>query len=333
MDTLGKILRRIRLSVLGEARFAGITREHFEPLDDPERQKRLFARSVRLVEVEVHSFCNRTCWFCPNSFIDRRSERRYLDEAVWLRLLADLEGIRYRGIFTFSRYCEPFADEIFYTRLAEASEHLPEACLHTNTNGDYLNDETLARAAKAGLRRLYLQLYLAEEDEFTPEVVGELAERMKKRVPSVRFRAARATRDWIGYAGRHGRMEILMYARDFRAGGVNRCGLRLTERYRRISPCFRPFTDLYIDYDGSVMPCCNLRSDHPDHAASVWGKLDATPGAVFRVFSGAAAANWRRRLVNFSPKDFPCDDCRFDVTADTRVNRMRAKRAAGKSPA
>ena len=29
--------------------------------------------NIRLVEIEIFSFCNRKCLFCPNSFIDRHS--------------------------------------------------------------------------------------------------------------------------------------------------------------------------------------------------------------------------------------------------------------------
>jgi len=326
MGTIREILRSLSRRVLPDRRFRSVAAEHLRAPDDPVEQRTLFARSVNLVEVEVHSFCNRTCWFCPNVFIDRRSETRYLDEGVYLRLLEDLHGIDYAGVFTFSRYCEPFADEVFYIRLEQASRRLPDACLHTNTNGDFLTDEALRRAGEAGLRRLYIQLYLAEEESFTPGVVTSLAERVRRRIPSVTFRPGRSRSDWIEYTGGFGRMTIRMYARDFRANGVNRCGLKLTPPRRRTSPCFRPFTDVYVDYNGSVMPCCNLRSDHPSHVGAIWGQLDVEPGSVFRIFAGRRAADWRKRLITFSPKSFPCEDCTFDVVPDTSVNRRQASR-------
>ena len=50
----------------------------FSERTDLEEVKRLFSNHVRSVEIENHSFCNRTCWFCPNSFIDRRTENTLL---------------------------------------------------------------------------------------------------------------------------------------------------------------------------------------------------------------------------------------------------------------
>jgi hypothetical protein len=36
----------------------------------------LFKRRVELLEIETTSYCNRTCSFCPNAFIDRLSEKK-----------------------------------------------------------------------------------------------------------------------------------------------------------------------------------------------------------------------------------------------------------------
>ena len=33
--------------------------------------KDLFKKHLKLIEIEVFSFCNRKCWYCPNSYIDR----------------------------------------------------------------------------------------------------------------------------------------------------------------------------------------------------------------------------------------------------------------------
>ena len=45
-----------------------------------------------MVEVEVHSYCNRVCWFCPNSFIDRKTKTYYLNENLYLKY-DNYEGI------------------------------------------------------------------------------------------------------------------------------------------------------------------------------------------------------------------------------------------------
>lgn len=322
MSPLRRLYRKVRDSLLADARFAAVVPEHFRALDDPAQQRDLFVRSVRMVEVEVHSHCNRRCWFCPNSVIDRRSMTEYLAEAIYLRLIEDLRACdRKDMVISFSRYSEPFSDDVFYARLAQARKALPNVLLHTNTNGDYLTDTTLARARDAGLDRLHIQLYLAEDQRCDEPTVRALAEPVRQRLGGVRFRPARFRSGWIGWTGEFRGMSIRMYARDFRADGVNRCDLAIRGTTVRRSPCLRPFAEVYVDYNAAVVPCCNLRSDFAPHLPAVWGWLDASPGSVFRVFSGAGAAAWRRAMIAFDPKAAPCEDCAFDPVADTRPNR------------
>ena len=60
----------------------------------------LFARFVDQVEIENHNFCNRICWFCPNSYIDRRSRLRLMTEELFTKILSDLAEIDYDGNLT-----------------------------------------------------------------------------------------------------------------------------------------------------------------------------------------------------------------------------------------
>ena len=65
---------------------AGISRE---------RSKWLFKKYVHDVELENHSYCNRTCWFCPNAFLDRRSESIIMTNEVFGKILSNLAEINY----------------------------------------------------------------------------------------------------------------------------------------------------------------------------------------------------------------------------------------------
>ena len=140
---------------------------HFSATGTRDEAKALFAFSVKLVEVEVFTYCNRTCWFCPNSRIDRRSSNLYMDEELYLKILSELAEIDYRGVVTYSRYNEPLADRIILTRLRQARAALPNAILSTHTNGDYLNREYLDALRDAGLNRITIMNYLGNDDQFS----------------------------------------------------------------------------------------------------------------------------------------------------------------------
>ena len=76
-----------------------------------EKSRDLFARFVDQVEIENHNFCNRICWFCPNSFIDRRTNLRLMQDGVFEKIISALSEIDYDGNLTWSRYHEALADE------------------------------------------------------------------------------------------------------------------------------------------------------------------------------------------------------------------------------
>ena len=60
---------------------------------DLETKKRIFKENVCLVEIGIFSYCNRKCWFCPNSIIDRHSNNIELREDIFLKILNELKGI------------------------------------------------------------------------------------------------------------------------------------------------------------------------------------------------------------------------------------------------
>ncbi|MFH1996117.1 MAG: radical SAM/SPASM domain-containing protein [Candidatus Omnitrophota bacterium] len=327
-NTLQQIIRFAKrfAVLLPDRRLFRISASDFYPARDLSAQKEYFLARVSLIEIEVHSYCNRRCWFCPNAFIDRTRTIQYLDGEMYRRLVEDLGTAGYGGMITFSRYCEPFADRVFYERLSQARRAVPDALLHTNTNGDYLDAETLERSFNAGLRSLNIQIYLEEEDRFCIETVAPAAERIQKRIPAVRFSPHRERIDWIEYRSVYKDMKISMYARDFRVNGVNRGGLKVSAEVKRVSPCLQPFFCVYIDYTGEVVPCCNIRGDIPEHRDLTLGRIDASSGSIFRIFSGAAAAAWRKRLIPFALKSYPCAGCSFDVVRDNILNRYFSSR-------
>ena len=111
---------------------------HFRPIPELEAAKALFKKSVKLVEIEIFSYCNRRCWFCPNASIDRRSENIYMESELYESILRDLGQIDYSGTVSFGRYNEPLADQVVVERIRQARAALPNATLHVSTNGDYL---------------------------------------------------------------------------------------------------------------------------------------------------------------------------------------------------
>ena len=80
------------------------------------------------------------------------------------------------------------------------------------------------------------------------------------------------------------------------------------------------FTNVYIDHDGSVVPCCNIRSDEPTHRPYVVDKL-TMENSIFEAYANSALAEWRRSLFAYGDKQNPCSTCSHMLMADTPALR------------
>jgi MoaA/NifB/PqqE/SkfB family radical SAM enzyme len=301
--------------------FDFIVEDHFRALSHRDQATDLFRRSVGMVEIEVFSYCNRRCWFCPNSIVDRQSVTEYLPEPLYLRILEQLSEINYRGMISYSRYNEPLADPIILRRLEQARALLPEALLHTNTNGDYLTPGYLEELATAGLRSLNIQIYLGNDDRYDHE---RMRTKLSGTIEKLGLSATFVTDDpgvWLEATSEHRGIRMRLYARNFSVNGCNRGeSVPIQVSTRRTSPCLSPFHHVYIDYNGKVMPCCNLRSDLPAHRDAIVADLNDTPD-LFSVYASETMAAWRRSLIGFGPKSGHCSTCSFVPYADTLPHR------------
>lgn len=230
---------------------------------------------IKNVEVETFSFCNRKCWFCPNSFIDRSSKNIEMEDEVYFKILKELKEINFSGKLSFSRYNEPLSQkELILKRLQQAREYLPNAKLAINTNGDYLNNRAYLEDLKcAGLNFLHIQFYLNKNEEFEVEKIVNRADNLAKKL-NLDYSVIRKNASNFNIKFNYEDMEIVARARNFKQNGNNRGGLLdIKNKYKRKFPCLIPYYNLYIDYNGCLVPCCNLRSDVKEHEQFIIGNV------------------------------------------------------------
>jgi hypothetical protein len=318
--------------------FDFIGADHFRALDDRSQSIALFQRSVSMVEIEVFSYCNRVCWFCPNAVIDRRSTKHYMSEPLYLGVLDQLAEIGYSKMIAYSRYNEPLADRIILRRLAQARERLPQAHLHTNTNGDYLTRAYLQDLAAAGLGSLNIQIYLGNDERYDHERMRAKLRQTADKLGLTLTMTVDQPGAWLEASTNVHGMRVRAYARNFELNGSDRGGtVPIAAPAPRTSPCLSPFYHVYIDYNGSVMPCCNLRSDVANHADAIVARLQPDSN-LFATYTNEAMAGWRRGLVGFAPKSGHCATCSFvpfeatpaNVAVQTRLQQEAAQGVASR---
>jgi radical SAM protein with 4Fe4S-binding SPASM domain len=288
------------------------------------RDKRvLFKRNVRLVELEPHAYCNRICSFCPNATIDRRGVKTRMDAGVFARVLDELASIGFTGVLRFARYSEPMADEHIFEMITAARRALPSANIDVVTNGDYLKPETLPRLREAGLSVLRISVYLRDGAPWTAAAAREEMERLGRRIgiaPSFHS----DTRDTVGATFPFQGLEVDAWSHDFDLIGYDRgesLPALVDTDYVRRSPCSMVFSNFTVDFDGKVMPCCNLRSDHPAHQGFVLGDLSRGE-SIFDVYASPAFAGWRKSLAGVGEKAFPCRSCKQKAVEGEALVRL-----------
>jgi len=263
-------------------------------------KKEMFKANVQIVEIEPHSYCNRKCWFCPNSFIDRTGPVKHIDNKVYWQLLKDLESIGYDETICFAGWSEPFSHPAELLLLVkQARQMLPNALLMTNTNTDYLFGHILRSIAHCGLQVVKAQLYFDEEEEFCEDAIREKMRQLQRKLPDISFKEM-SSLNWFALV--NDSMVINAYARNFREMGVNRCDMKLRDVKRsRVSHCLEPIQMVGVNHNGWVVPCCNIRSDYAPHKPYLLGKMTGNPGEIFDLYE-PVLLDWKK---------YPCKHCMF----------------------
>ncbi len=301
-----------------------------------ESQKHLLGKILRVVELETHSYCNRVCSFCPNVFFDRRKETNYLPSHLFTKIVSELGGVGFSGELQFIRYMEPLADPVIFERIREARSYLPLARLIANTNGDYFGEHTLQDLSKAGLNELNIARYIDKPAIWTIEKGVKLCEHFLHRH---RLQATLRLRNkgHVLYNIHYGqKMKVALYSFDYVNNRFDRGGSISGKPYSRVSPCSSPFISLHFDSNGECLPCCNMRSDNPDHRSFSYGNI--ADHSLLDLFNSQAAQRMRAELATFTKdKPSPCKGCsyhavKFSGNIEKAWNLLQAVAASRKHP-
>lgn len=286
---------------------------------------RLFQDHVELIEVETTSYCNRTCSFCPNSFIDRRSEKLTMPEAAWQAILKELREVSYGGTFVWSRYSEPLSEPRIVERLREIRLAAPRTRLAINSNGDYLDSEYLAELEDSGLNRLWIDIYIPDDESYDLGVARKYLDQFSARIER-RFTLLRTTPELS--CKFESSIEMVAHVRNvavMKAMNMSDRGglIQIARKTLRDAPCYAPYKHLVIDWDGSIIVCCQLRSDSLAHKSAIVGRIGDE--GVGLVDAYVRLAEWRSSLRTFGQKRGPCGTCNVSEYDSTRLTKALSR--------
>ena len=288
-----------------------------------ERAEQLFRIYVDSVEIETHSYCNRTCWFCPNSFIDRRSKNIRLSLDVLKKIAVNLSSVEYDGRIVFSGYNEPLYDGTIFEWSKRLKGSCPKSIIIAYTNGDYLNNTVLGDCTTNGVDRLHVDLYPAEGKEGDQSEHARISKLFQQRT------RLELTPSGPGYFfSRVNQLQVITRIKTYDKSEMSTRGGLLdipkTKNYVRTATCVYPINSLTVHYSGEGMLCCHVRPDHATHRSAVIVDLNRSDENLFTYYRQLAAA--RNALVQTGVKSGVCRSCdvRDDIKAWTARRRLTA---------
>jgi radical SAM protein with 4Fe4S-binding SPASM domain len=293
------------------SRILTFEKQHFCGVSDPQASKDLFRRSVSNVIIELFSYCNRQCPYCPVSLVDRISSNNYLDRDLFDMIISNLRSIDYAEGICLNLYNEPLAErELLLSSIRSLRQHVPHARIYFSSNGDYLEREYLRELVEAGLTEMYVTLHPPKgqpySDIYSLNRFSELSARMSVGGKFSVFQPNTTIQAIFSFSG----LNVHVFSTNYLNNGQNRGGLMKNVRLpkARTAPCERVFADFTVSYDGTVFPCCQLFADSDSHKPYAIGNLSQFD-SIFQAYASEHFAVWRRNLLVYGEKTTPCDSC------------------------
>lgn len=186
------------------------------------------------VQIQTHTRCNFQCKFCPHGKIELQHGE--MSDETFQRVVEGLKELHFAGDIYPYLMNEPLMDKRLVERVAALRKACPKARIWIDTNGSLATTELLDQLVKAGASVITMEIYLPR-GKAMPEKY-------------VKMHAALSP---------EARAHVFLYERDADAILTNRAGNLPTRPIPKTPwrlPCERPFRQIYIAYDGSLLLCC-----------------------------------------------------------------------------
>lgn len=300
-----------------------LTPDFFFIQKDVFRAEALFKQSVQTVEISISSFCNRRCSYCPNSLTDRISAKYFMADSLFFNVMRQLCKIEFDGEVHINRYNEPLADRAYaLKRIAEVKAFLPKCRLVVFTNGDYLDEPYVRALSEAGVDKILATVHEAAGGTSYSDLLTDQERRLKKLGLPFTYEMNLEGNKRVAIVETNSNMIFHYVVQDFHGRDDNGVlwmqdraqALPVEKGMTRIAPCYMPFAEMQIEWDGELLPCCQIQPDAFDKNQYSIGKLTESSNIFFE-YTGEHYVRWRRELFSYAIKKAPCTTCSYGGTA------------------
>lgn len=276
-------------------------------------KQNLFYSSIKRIVFENFNYCNRTCSFCINSIIDRRSNKIALSNFTFDKLISELSTNDFSNTIAIGRYSEPLAMSVTFERIKVIRQFLENAHILINTNGDYLNKQMLNKLNDCGLDELKIMVYLPTTEPFNKTIALKYSITKISEL-GLDYILSNVSESFLYFKILHkGNMHISVRCEDYSnpKHGCDRGGsLQNFSDSRRDTPCFSPYFEVNIDYNGNVLPCCNIISDFTPHKKYILGNINQN--SLYQIYFNDKSEWFRNTLKEPGLFQEPCRYCSYN---------------------
>ena len=191
------------------------------------------------IEIETQNRCNNDCPFCPVNRNNDTRKPKVMEENLFYTIISQLRDMDYHGTISLFSNNEPLLDGRIFHFIEHAKKNLPQARHALYTNGLLLDREKFSTLL-ANLNLLIIDNY---DDNF--ELIPPVRKILEAMPPPHDFKCD------VQISLRKKNQKL-----NTRAGSApNR--INEPNKFRPLSPCILPFTQMIIRPDGTAAKCCN----------------------------------------------------------------------------
>lgn len=283
--------------------------ELFRGLEQEPRvlQREVVKYCVKEVRIELSAFCNRSCQYCPVSFLERKDKSKKLPREILERCVEDLKEIDFNGQIWFCLFNEPLYDKKYlFETLEYVSKQLPKSYIKIVSNGDYLDEQYFLELQKYKLDELTISVHY--DGKWNIETQKQKIHQMIQRIGIEEKGLWEEGEDRLIFQvdenayPSNNLKNFSFRSEDFDVHGMDRAGALESGilRLENMDHCDVIVTQFNISYDGTVVPCCNMCSDIVDVKRWSYGKITKYKG-IFEAYTSQKAASFRK--IMFAPRD------------------------------
>lgn len=238
--------------------------------------KDAFKRNVKRVDIENYNICNRRCKMCPQSLKIRDNGLQIFEENLYIKLMQELKESAFSGTIAIGRYHEPLLlFSLTLARIVLAKQIVSEANIIINTNGDLMTKQMLFELSMVGVDEIKIMRY--QDNEYSTEegirLCTAISEVLGRNI--IRQNIIENENCYMQLEN-EGNLKISVRSENYYSSrGNNRGGLiKELNKNIRNKACFVTKHSIDIDYNGDVLPCCNMISDAQSHKQYIIGNIN-----------------------------------------------------------